>query len=83
MFKGAGYQIIDLGVDVMPEEFLEAAKKHNPDVIGLSALLTTTMLNMKEVVELLKSNGIKSKIIVGGAPVTEDFAKEYPKVCSS
>jgi len=56
--------------------FLEEAKKLQPDVIGLSALLTTTMVNMKNTVKVLKDNGIDSIIIVGGAPITEDFARE-------
>jgi 5-methyltetrahydrofolate--homocysteine methyltransferase len=76
MFKGAGYKVIDLGVDVSADAFVEAAKKEEPDFIGLSALLTTTMVNMKEVVEKLKAASLQTKIIIGGAPVTESFAKE-------
>ena len=78
MLEGAGYEVIDLGVDVTPDAILEAVKKHNPDIVGMSALLTTTMSAMKETVEILKENGFieKVKIMVGGAPVTERFAKE-------
>jgi len=74
MFKGAGFNVIDLGTDVPVEKFVEAAKIHNADIIGLSSLLTTTMNYMQLVVEGLKKNGINAKIIVGGAPVTADFA---------
>ncbi|PIS29107.1 MAG: cobalamin-binding protein [Candidatus Marinimicrobia bacterium CG08_land_8_20_14_0_20_45_22] len=74
MFKGAGFEIIDLGVNVSAEKFVQEARKHQPDVIGLSALLTTTMMNMEKIVQLLKENGIPSIIIVGGAPVSEEYA---------
>lgn len=74
MFRGAGFEVIDLGVNVSTDDFVEKAKMHNPDVIGLSALLTTTMVNMESVIQTLRENGIKSIIIIGGAPVTENFA---------
>jgi 5-methyltetrahydrofolate--homocysteine methyltransferase len=74
MFKGAGFNVIDLGADVTVETFVAAAKEHKPDIIGLSSLLTTTMNYMQLVVEGLRKNGILSKIIIGGAPVTSDFA---------
>ena len=74
MFRGAGFEVIDLGVNVSTDDFVEKAKRHNPDVIGLSALLTTTMVNMESVIQTLRENGIKSIIIIGGAPVTENFA---------
>lgn len=74
MFKGAGFNVIDLGTDVAPETFIAEAKKHQPDIIGLSSLLTTTMGTMQLIVEGLRKDGICSKIIVGGAPVTADFA---------
>jgi 5-methyltetrahydrofolate--homocysteine methyltransferase len=78
MLEGAGYEVIDLGVDVSPEAILEAVKKHNPDIIGMSALLTTTMTAMKETVDALIENGLASKVkvMVGGAPVSDRFAKE-------
>lgn len=74
MFKGAGFDVIDLGSDVSVERFVSAAKEHVPDIIGISSLLTTTMNYMQLVIEGLRKNGIKSKVIVGGAPVTADFA---------
>ncbi len=75
MFRGAGFQVVDLGVNITMDRFVEEAKKHSPDVIGLSALLTTTMVNMEEIVKALRGNGNKSIIIIGGAPVTEEYAK--------
>lgn len=78
MLKGAGFEVIDLGNDVLPEKFVEAAKKEGAFVIGMSALLTTTMPVMKKVVDLLKEEGLSDriKIIIGGAPVTEEFAQK-------
>lgn len=78
MLSAAGFEVVDLGVDVPPEKFVEAVKKHNADIVGMSALLTTTMLEMKNVIEALKKEGIRSKVkvIVGGAPITPEFAKE-------
>lgn len=78
MLKGAGYDVIDLGKDVSPENFVDTADKENAQIIGMSALLTTTMPGMKEVVELLKERNLNDKIktIIGGAPVTDNYAKE-------
>jgi 5-methyltetrahydrofolate--homocysteine methyltransferase len=78
MLEGAGYKIIDIGVDQPPEKFIEAAKNGNAKVIGISALLTTTMLKMKETIDAMNAEGLvpSVKVIIGGAPVTEDFAKE-------
>lgn len=76
MLEGAGFKVMDIGIDVEDQKFLDAAKEHNADVIGISALLTTTMTNMKSVVTLLKSSGIKAKVMVGGAPVTQAFCDE-------
>ncbi len=78
LLEGAGYQVIDLGIDVPPEKFVEAIKSSKADVVGLSALLTITMPLMKEVVESLQESGIRNtvKVLVGGAPVTEQFARE-------
>lgn len=75
MFRGAGFQVVDLGVNITVDRFVEEAEKHTPDVIGLSALLTTTMVNMEGIVKALRENGNKSIIIIGGAPVTEEYAK--------
>jgi corrinoid protein of di/trimethylamine methyltransferase len=78
MVEGAGFKVVDLGIDLPAEEFVKAVKEHNPDVLGLSALLTTTMSSMGEVVESLEEAGVRDevKVILGGAPVTEDFADE-------
>jgi len=77
MLKGAGFDVIDLGHDVTPEEMVRAAQEQDAAVIGMSALLTTTMPVMGEVVELLKQEKLDGKIktIVGGAPVSKDFAQ--------
>ncbi len=78
MLEGAGFEVIDLGTDVRPEEFANAVRKYNPDIVGLSALLTTTMRNMKSTLEALEDFGVREqvKVILGGAPVTQDFAEE-------
>jgi 5-methyltetrahydrofolate--homocysteine methyltransferase len=74
MLKGAGFEVIDLGVDVSPARFVEQAKAANAQLIGISTLLTTTMPMMGEVVKAVKKAGLRTKIIVGGAPVTNDYA---------
>ncbi|MFC2135859.1 corrinoid protein [Bacteroidota bacterium] len=76
MLKGAGFEVIDLGKDVPPEKFIETALNENAKVIGMSALLTTTMVNMQKVTDLLKEKGLHGKIktIIGGAPVTKQYA---------
>jgi 5-methyltetrahydrofolate--homocysteine methyltransferase len=76
MLRGAGYKIVDLGADVAPEAFVQAVKTHNAHIVALSALLTTTMVQMKNVIEALRSAGLKTPVIIGGAPVTLDFAKK-------
>jgi len=78
MLSTAGFEIIDLGADVPAETFVENVEKHRPDILGLSALMTTTMTKQKEVIERLREAGLrdKVKIIVGGAPVTEGWVKE-------
>ncbi len=76
MLKGAGFEVIDLGKDVSPENFVDTAQKENADVIGMSALLTTTQPVMKKVVEKLKEKGLENKIktIIGGAPLSSEYA---------
>ena len=76
--EGAGFEVIDLGTDVSPEKFVETIKKSGPQVIGLSALLTTTMLSMRDTIEAIKSAGLRNKvkIMVGGAPLRKEFADE-------
>ncbi|UCB53526.1 MAG: corrinoid protein [Candidatus Zixiibacteriota bacterium] len=78
MLKGAGFEVIDLGNDVPPERFVETAEKEDAAVIGISALLTTTMPVMKRTVDLLEEKGLRTKIrtIIGGAPISEEFAKQ-------
>jgi 5-methyltetrahydrofolate--homocysteine methyltransferase len=76
MCEGAGVEVIDLGKDVAPEIFVEASKQHQPDLLGMSALLTTTMISMERTIKALEEAGIRDavKVIIGGAPVTQDFA---------
>lgn len=78
MFEGAGFKVVNLGIDLEPQVFVDAVKEHKPDLLGMSALLTTTMPKMGETINALKEAGIRDqvKIMVGGAPVTEEFAKE-------
>jgi 5-methyltetrahydrofolate--homocysteine methyltransferase len=78
MFEGGGFEVIDLGVDVSPEKFAAAAKEREGTIIAMSALLTTTMPQMKKVIEKLESDGLRatSKVLVGGAPVTDEFARQ-------
>jgi 5-methyltetrahydrofolate--homocysteine methyltransferase len=72
--EGAGFKIIDLGIDVKPEVFINACKENNPDIVGLSCLLSTTMLNMETTVQAIREAHTTAKIIVGGNPVTQNFA---------
>lgn len=78
MLQGAGIEVVDLGVNAPPQKFVEAIKTHNPALIGISAMLTTTMLTMKTTIEAINAAGLRSKvkIIIGGAPVTQKFADE-------
>ncbi len=78
MLKGGGFEVIDLGTDVPPEKFLWASQEHKPDIVGISALLTTTMIGMADVIIALEKAGLrdKVKVMIGGAPVTQEFANE-------
>jgi 5-methyltetrahydrofolate--homocysteine methyltransferase len=76
MLEGAGFTIVDLGTDVAPEDFVAAATEHKADVVGMSALLVTTMLSMKKTVEQMRAAGITAKTMVGGAPLTQAYADE-------
>ncbi len=78
MLEGAGFETIDLGTDVEPQAFVDAVREHKPVLIGMSALLTTTMVQMRATVEALEEAGLRDsvKIMIGGAPVTETFAAE-------
>ena len=75
MLQGAGFQVIDLGTNITAQQFVEAVKEHQPNILGMSALLTTTMPRMEETIQALKEAGIRDqvKIMAGGAPVTQDF----------
>jgi 5-methyltetrahydrofolate--homocysteine methyltransferase len=78
MMEGAGSQMIDLGTDVPAEKFVAAVREHQPKLLGMSALLTTTMVGMKSVVEALEAAGLRDsvKIMIGGAPVTAAYAEQ-------
>ena len=78
MIEGTGIQVIDLGIDCPPERVVEAVREYQPDIVCLSALLTTTMVNQKATIDALKAAGLrdKVKVMVGGAPVTQAFADE-------
>ncbi len=78
MLEGSGFEVVDLGKDVAPEKFVDAVKNQKPDVVGMSALLTTTMRAMGHTITMLKEAGLRDnvKIMVGGAPVTPDFAQQ-------
>ncbi|MBL7147084.1 MAG: corrinoid protein [Phycisphaerae bacterium] len=74
MLKGAGFEVIDLGVDVNPDKFVEQIKAQGVQVVGMSALLTTTMPGMEKAIKAIKDAGVKAKIMIGGAPVTQGYA---------
>jgi len=76
MWKGANIDVIDLGVNVTPAAFVKAVLEHRPEIVGMSALLTTTMPGMRKAITAVKASGVPVKIIIGGAPVTAEFAAE-------
>lgn len=78
MLEGAGFEVIDLGADVSPEKFIAAVIEHQPDLVAMSALLTTTMPNMKTAIEAMRAAGVRDqvKVMVGGAPMTEAYARQ-------
>ncbi len=78
MMEGAGFEVIDLGADVKPEKIIEAIEEHKPDIVAMSALLTTTMGNMKTVITKMEDAGVNDgiSVMIGGAPVTQDYADE-------
>jgi len=78
MLEGVGFQVIDLGTNVAPEKFVEGIQTYNPDIVAMSALLTTTMQNMKATIDAIEKANLRDrvKIIIGGAPVTDDFAMQ-------
>lgn len=75
MLEGGGYKVIDLGVDVAAEKFVDAVKDNPGCIVGLSALLTTTMVNMERIIQAIREHNPDTKVIIGGAPVNEDFAR--------
>ncbi len=76
MLRGGGFKVVDVGIDVPEDKFVENAKNENADIVALSALLTTTMPQMKNVIDALKEAGLNAKTMIGGAPVTQDYADE-------
>ena len=74
MLEGAGFKVVDAGIDVSPEKFVQLAKESGAQIVGVSALLTTTMTNMKLVVAAVKDAKLQTKVMVGGAPLTENYA---------
>lgn len=81
--RGVGFEVFDIGVDVSEDKFVEAVREHKPQILGLSALLTTTMYEIGTVIKKLESTGLRStvKVVAGGAPVTERFAREMGADC--
>jgi len=78
MMEGAGYEVINMGVDTPPEKIVEAVREYHPDIVGMSAMLTTTMVAMKDTIEALREAGFydKVKVMIGGSPVSERYARE-------
>ena len=78
MLEGAGFEVIDLGTDIKPEAFVNAVRQHKPDIVAMSALLTTTMPNMEATIKALEEAGLRKqvKVIIGGAPITEEYANK-------
>lgn len=78
MLENAGFEVIDLGVDVSEEKFVKEIILHKPDILGMSALLTSTLMNQKDVIERLKKDKLREniKVLIGGAPATEEWAKK-------
>ncbi len=76
MLQGTGFKVIDIGTNIKPQDFVAAVAQHRPDILGMSALLTTTMPKMQATIEALKADGIREqvKVMIGGAPVTQDYA---------
>ena len=74
MLESSGFKVINLGIDIAPEKFVAAVKEHDPQIVAMSALLTTTMPLMKDTIELIEEEGIKVKCIIGGAPITQEYA---------
>ena len=78
ILEGAGFELIDLGTDIKPEAFIKSVQEHHPDILAMSALLTTTMPNMEATIKALEKAGLRKevKVIIGGAPITEEYARK-------
>ena len=78
LMEGSGFEVVDLGINVTADSFVKAVQEHRPQIVGMSALLTTTMIEMGKIVKALEKAGVRKqvKVMVGGAPITNDFAKE-------
>ena len=78
MLEGGGFEVVDLGIDVPAEKFIEAIRTHEPQIVGMSALLTTTMREMKNTIQTFEGTSVRNRVkaVIGGAPVTEKYAKE-------
>ncbi|AET66813.1 putative cobalamin binding protein [Desulfosporosinus orientis DSM 765] len=76
LLESGGFKVINLGIDIAPEGFVQSVKEHKADIVAMSALLTTTMLGMKDTIELMKEEGLNVKCIIGGAPISKDYANE-------
>lgn len=76
LLESGGFTVVNIGIDIAPEAFVRAVKEHNADIVAMSALLTTTMPSMKSTIELIKEEGLKVKCIVGGAPISQEYADE-------
>ncbi|MDR2862100.1 MAG: corrinoid protein, partial [Syntrophobacterales bacterium] len=74
MLESGGFKVINLGINIAPENFVAAVKEHKPQIVAMSALLTTTMPHMQETIDLIKEEGLQVKCIIGGAPITQDFS---------
>lgn len=74
LLEGSGFAVVNIGIDIEPEKFVAAVKEHNADIVAMSALLTTTMTKMKDTIELIKEEGLNVKCIIGGAPVSQEYA---------
>ncbi len=76
MLEGAGFSVVDAGIDVKPEKFVELIKEHKPQIVGLSALLTTTMPGMQKTIKAIREAGLDARVMIGGAPITQKYADE-------
>lgn len=76
LLESGGFKVVNLGIDIAPEVFVQAVKEHDANIVAMSALLTTTMLGMKATIDLMKEEGLNVKCIIGGAPISQEYANE-------